>query len=161
MFAVFADAALHGISEIGQRPAAETGLFIRRDIRDMEGAEGAGQRQPARQHQLCIALRAGCGMTARAATGPKDHLTVPDIGITEICPMACRQGRWCGDDIKGAEADDGEADETEQPPDKSRNHASPLPFNPHHKILKSTPAAKPVWMSNLISGRCRPTASPS
>src|SRR3546814_11129911 len=105
MLALAADAAQHGIAEFGKRPIADPGLAVRRDIRHVERAEGAAQRQAAGHHHDLFAAGALGGMAAGTAAGPEQHFAARQIGFTEPGPDGVRQGSRLRQKPGGRDAD--------------------------------------------------------
>ena len=70
MAAIRADAAAHGVVELGQAPVADA-VGAGRDVGRLEAAERRHQRRAASQRQARIALGALCGMAGRAAASMK------------------------------------------------------------------------------------------
>ena len=73
------DAALHGVDEIGERPAADAVLGVGRDVGHVELAERRVERQAAAELQLVVAGRARRGVAGLAAARPEHPLAVGEV----------------------------------------------------------------------------------
>ena len=102
MAAIRADAAAHGVVELGQAPVADA-IGAGRNVGRLEAAERRHQRRAAAQPQPGLALGALCGMAGRAAASMKQTRASGVIART-LRPLGLVKRLRRGDEPAGQRA---------------------------------------------------------